>query len=277
MNDLFEIDDGGTQLNGFFKHARQYLEVLHRLSGASPEALKALFDRLNYAAYSYVGFLDYPIVIGQPFVLKVEQILNAGVQRFPFYQGYKINLGFERAWHLEVICPSPKEIAIRASQNMIEIERCGTTFTPTEVLGVEEGVSVERHHYYKTRSWDEIERSLELKGRKAEFGFRPEITLWVRYRVDRGMFWAHILGLFIVIATAILFFLYADPKSLLPPNDPKEAAILNPLTWIALAVPLVPFVMALSEKETITAQRLALLKGLTMLTAGIMYCVFSSE
>lgn len=273
LNEHLNSQDKFTPIKSFIDEVKIYTFKLEEFCKiASPEVLKAVLGMLNVAASSYLGFFEIIVNVDKPFIIKYEQVLSAGKRRFGGI-GYGINLGFERSWHLEVICPSTMEVQYQPQKSYIELEGIKGEFRPEEIIGSEIGTSKDRYHYYKNRTWLDIDKYLIARGSLPSLkeGLRPTVTLWAKFKLDWLLLWSHWLGFGIVLFWALMFFYLFDYRNPLQIFEGGGQGKRDPILWITLVGPLVVFFMAVREKESITVELLGNLKKGIIWIVGIMY------
>jgi hypothetical protein len=269
-NDLYRESDIKRFLHDYLSAAQGFvlgLDAIRKTDATNgTQVLTYLFAKLHVAAHSYIGFLAHKVTIGEPFIIKTEQVLKADPRIWPFYQGYAINLGVERSWHLEIICPSPAEVSLLVSKHRIQIG--SKKFLPEEIFGVGIDMSRERVHYYKTRNWEQIEKALELKSNINTPGFRPRVVLWVRYKIERHIVYLHAVSFLIVLVSLLIVVTAFHPSTF---EEIIQGKSFNPALLFPVIGPLIAIMLTAKEKENITTQRLKWLKQCTVVGGGILY------
>lgn len=259
----FELNNGDSDatLSQFVRDAKAYLAHLHMLFNKGVTTQKLIYSTLNHFSYNYVAYAPCKIKIGRPFIIKTEQILPlVGERGMSFadwakyylsqikpslYSKYRsiafpIEIGDDASRHYEIMCPSHTELHLKPSSTFLEIG--GRRFAPSTLFGYTASDSIERQHFYTTKTHEELEKILESRN-ISEGG---DIRLWIRYELDLSIRLAYFCTLIFFAITTYLFFVSYDPSNI----------GVSPLLVIPIMNPLLALFLSLRPKERITLQRL---------------------
>lgn len=245
------VDD----LPEFLNDCRVFLLSLGRLiKRLSKAQTQKLFVIINEHINTFFGFCEIPVTIGRHFIIKFEETRETISSRsLSLYQGYKMKLGVESSWHLEIISPSSLELEVVHGKSalyiqkkrqlllrrlisfldsleerkktrkqdlyflrsLFELLRCKRKIK-LKTLSIEEAYSGERCHYYKNvsmREYGKILQNAKLIDSSTSSLLYDDLILWVKYKSH-----SRALSAYIFSFSVVFFFLVAMVFFILNPH-----------------------------------------------------------